>query len=65
LLIVSAQHLDRALTLFVDHYNGHRAHRSLELAPPNGRPLIERWSGTAVKRRDQLGGLVHEYERAA
>jgi putative transposase len=43
LLIVSAQHLDRALTVFVDHYNIHRAHRSLELAPPNGRPMIERW----------------------
>lgn len=42
--------------------------RSLDLAPPNGRPPIERWSDTrpmAVKRRDRLGGLVHEYERAA
>jgi putative transposase len=68
LLIVSAQHLERALTVFIGHYNGHRAHRSLELAPPNGRPPIEHWSGTrlmAVKRRDRLGGLVHEYERAA
>jgi putative transposase len=63
-LIVSAQHLERALTIFINHYNVHRAHRSLELAPPNGRPPIERWSGThpmAVKRRDRLGGLVHEY----
>jgi len=65
LLIVSVGQLERALTVFVDHYNGHRAHRSLELAPPNGRPLIERWSGAAVKRRDRLGGLGHEYERAA
>jgi putative transposase len=65
LLIVSAQHLERALRVFVDHYNRHRAHRSLELAPPNGRPPIGRWSGTAVKRRDRLGGLVHEYECAA
>ena len=68
LLIVSAEHLQRVLTVFTDHYNGHRPHRSLELAPPNGRPSIERWSGThpiPVKRRDRLGGLVHEYERAA
>ena len=68
LLIVSAQHLERVLTVFIDHYNVHRAHRSLELGPPNGRSPIERWSGTqpmAVKRRDRLGGLVHEYERAA
>jgi Integrase core domain len=68
LLIVNTRHLARALTGFLDHYNGHRPHRSLELAPPNGRPAIERWIGTqatAVRRRDRLGGLLHEYERAA
>jgi putative transposase len=67
LLIVSAQQLERALTVFVDHYNVHRAHRSLELAPPHGRPPIQNWTGSqplAVKRRDRLGGLLHEYERA-
>jgi transposase InsO family protein len=62
-LIVSADHLERTLTLFIDHYNGHRPHRSLELAPPSGWPGIDRWAGTrpiVVKRRDRLGGLVHE-----
>jgi putative transposase len=44
LLIVSAQHVERALPVYIDHYNVHRAHRSLDLAPPNGRPAIERWS---------------------
>ena len=61
-------HLERALRVFFDHYNGHRAHRSLGLAPPNRRPALEPSSGThaiAVKRRDRLGGLVHEYELAA
>jgi putative transposase len=42
LLIVSAQHVERALPVYIDHYNVHRAHRSLDLAPPNGRPAIER-----------------------
>ena len=68
LLIVTTRHLERALTGFIDHYNGHRPHRSLELAPPNGRPAVEHWIGTqatAVRRRDRLGGLLHEYERAA
>jgi hypothetical protein len=40
----------------------------LDLAPPNGRPAIEKWTGThpiVVIRRDRLGGLLHEYERAA
>ena len=38
LLIAGAWHLERALAEFIDHYNRHRARRSLELAPPNGRP---------------------------
>jgi len=68
LLIVNGRHLERVLTAFVDHYNVCRPHRSLDLAPPNGRPAIENWSDAqtmAVKRRDRLGGLLHEYERAA
>jgi putative transposase len=46
LLIGNARHLVRALTVFTDHYNGFRPHRSLGLAPPNGRPPIETWTGT-------------------
>jgi putative transposase len=69
LLIANARHLERALTVFVDHYNRWRPHRSRSLQPPNGRPPIERrWTRTeplVVKRRDRLGGLLHEYQRAA
>jgi hypothetical protein len=68
LLIVNAQHLERVLTVFIDHYNAWRPHRSLALAPPNGRKPSATWMGTqpiTVKRRDRLGGLLHEYERAA
>src|SRR5262245_9536741 len=66
MLIMNARHLERTLAAFVDHYNGHRPHRSLDLTPPTGRPAIETWTGSqalAVKRRDRLGGLLHEYER--
>ena len=51
----------------VDLYNGHRPHLSLDLVPPNGRPATEKWTGShplAIRRRDRLGGLLHEYERA-
>lgn len=68
LLISNAQHLERALTVFIDHYNGWRPHRSLDLAPPNGRTSTATWTETqpiTLKRRDRLGGLLHEYERAA
>jgi hypothetical protein len=67
-LIIHERHLERVLTVFIDHNNHHRPHRSLDLAPPNGRPPIGTWMGThpiAVNRRDRLGGLLHEYERAA
>jgi transposase InsO family protein len=68
LLILSARHLEQALTVFIDHYNGWRPHRSLGLAPLNGRTSAARWAGIraiTVKRRDRLGGLLHEYERTA
>jgi putative transposase len=37
LLIVNARHLERTMTRFIEHYNSHRPHRSLNLEPPNGR----------------------------
>jgi putative transposase len=68
LLILNAGHLMRTLTVFIDHYNGFRPHRSLGLTPPHGRTPIENWEGMqpiTVTRRDRLGGLLREYERAA
>jgi putative transposase len=68
LLILSSRHLERALSVFIDHYNSWRPHRSLDLAPPNGRTSAATWTGTqpiTLKRRDRLGGLLHEYERVA
>ena len=67
LLILNTGHLERALAVFVDHYNRHRPHRSLNLEPPNGRLATDTWTGSpalAIRRRDRLGGLLYEYERA-
>ncbi len=62
------------LRVYVRHYNEHRPHRALGLAPPDrsGSAPPDR-SGSAppsplparVERRDLLGGLVHEYRAAA
>jgi len=69
LLILNQRHLERILDVFVDHYNGHRPHRALSLAPPEARrPAVESQSSSAdarVMRRDRLGGVVHEYGLAA
>jgi putative transposase len=67
-LLILHRRLERTLAVFLDHYNGHRPHRSLDLAPPRGRPATEKWTGSqtlAISRRDRLGGLLHEYERVA
>ena len=68
LLILNARHLARVRTVFTEHYNGWRPHRSLDLAPPNRRTSTPTWTEPepmTLKRRDRLGGLLHEYERAA
>jgi putative transposase len=68
LLIMNRRHLERVLRVFVDHYNSHRPHRALNLAPPDppARKLrLARPTAAGVERRDRLGGLVHEYSLAA
>jgi putative transposase len=69
LLILNPRHLQRVLYVFIHHYNIHRAHRALNLRPPDGpRPTAaptDHQIATVIRRRDLLGGLVHEYERAA
>jgi hypothetical protein len=60
-------HLERLLRIYTEHYNDARPHRGLNLATPNV-PTPEpnqRRSGLQFRRRDLLGGLIHEYDRAA
>jgi putative transposase len=68
LLILGRNHLDQVLGVYVQQYNGHRPHRALGLQAPDpaARPTIPREDhGGTVHRRDLLGGLLHEYRRAA
>ncbi|HEY6427471.1 MAG TPA: integrase core domain-containing protein, partial [Acidimicrobiales bacterium] len=62
LLVVSRRHLEVVLTEYLCHYNEARPHRGLQLDPPLPRP---RSSSGGVVRRDVLGGIIYEYERAA
>jgi transposase InsO family protein len=65
LLITGPRHLAVVLREYVEHYNTHRPHRSLDQHPPAGRTPPP--SGATVRplRRDRLGGLVHEYLQVA
>ena len=68
ILIVGRRHLQHVLTAYVAHYNEHRPHRALHQRPPlrksprgDEQPIdLDR-----VRRRDLLGGLIHEYQLAA
>ena len=72
LLILGRRHLQHTLTAYVAHYNEHRPHRALEQHPPAGEdsPREEKPSRGVtdldqIRRRDLLGGLIHEYQLAA
>lgn len=68
LLILNLRHLEHVVQVFIDHYNSCRPHRSLGLVPPTGPPPAKAETNghpIKVRRRDRLGGLLHEYERAA
>jgi putative transposase len=68
LLIVGRTHLEQVLRVYVEHYNRHRPHRSLGLAAPDrpaGLAVVGEDQPGQVRRRNLLGGLLHEYRPAA
>jgi transposase InsO family protein len=61
-LILGRRHLDRTLRTYVEPYNRQRPHRAIRLATPLGVATVPvPVSPRDVRRRDLLGGLVHEY----
>lgn len=63
LLVYSRRHLESVLAEYISHYNQARPHRGLQLSIPTPRHGTEPTG--EIRRRDVLGGIVHEYERAA
>jgi putative transposase len=63
LLIFSRRHLEHVLRVYIRHYNRQRPHRALNIRAPEQEefettpPSV----GATVRRRDRLGGLLHEY----
>jgi putative transposase len=66
MLIINRRHLTAVLAEYVAHFNDHRPHRALNQAaplkslPPPASPTQPR-----LRRRDLLGGLIHEYTQVA
>jgi len=65
-IVFGRRRLERIVRTYAAHYNGRRPHRGLGLATPQPRPDPDpRAEGARVRRRDVLGGLIHEYELVA
>jgi putative transposase len=68
MLIAGPRHLRAVLDEYVAHFNRHRPHRATNLRPPDHdasttAPVTD--LAARIRRRRVLGGLIHEYERAA
>jgi putative transposase len=69
MLIAGPRHLRAVLDEYVTHFNQHRPHRARNLRSPdhddaNGVPVTD-LATARIRHRKILGGLIHEYERAA
>jgi putative transposase len=61
ILILSRRHLDRVLSRYTSHYNSHRPHRGIGLAPPQARgPDSPPIPTGPIHRREVLPG-INEY----
>ena len=69
ILIFGRRHLEQVFRIYVAYYNGHRPHRGLDLraplTPSSPPPIGQSVNVSGVRRRDRLGGLLHEYSLAA
>jgi putative transposase len=69
MLIAGPRHLRVVLDEYAAHYNHHRPHRARNLRPPDCDDItmatIIDMTAARIRRRRVLGGLIHEYERAA
>ena len=69
MLIAGPRHLRAVLDEYVAHYNQHRPIRARSLRPPDCddtaiAPVTD-LATARIRRHNVLGGLIHEYERAA
>ncbi|MDQ6694314.1 MAG: integrase core domain-containing protein [Chloroflexota bacterium] len=63
LLVLGEQHLRRVMTEYIDYYNRARPHQGFEQRCPI--PITRQPREGPVKRRDVLGGIIHDYHRDA
>jgi transposase InsO family protein len=69
MLIIGPRHLRAVLDEYAGHYSRHRPHRARGLRPPDCGDItmapVTDLVTARIRRHNVLGGLIHEYERAA
>jgi len=69
MLIAGPRHLRVIMREYATHFNHHRPHRARNLRPPDADDiatvLVTDLAAARIRRREVLGGLIHEYEQAA
>ena len=65
-IIWNRRQLERLVVDYIDHYNTHRPHRSLDQRPPVATDAADQPDGhLQVVRTARCGGLINEYRNAA
>ena len=66
-IIWNQRQLEHLVTDYIDHYNAHRPHRSLNQRPPASTkpPNANGQQQLRIIRATRCGGLINEYRRAA
>jgi putative transposase len=67
-IIRNCRHLYRVMSTYLEHYNTARPHRGVDLETPVPAPVASVATlpvAGGVALVDVLGGLIHEYRRAA
>ncbi len=65
-IIWNQRHLERLVVDYIEHYNSHRPHRSLDQRAPLGlEPPLTDPSHLRVVKSTRCAGLINEYQHAA
>jgi transposase InsO family protein len=67
MLIYNEQHAAKVLAEYAEHFNTHRPHQGRRRGnrPPDHDEAVVISLDAAIRRRQRLGGIINEYQRAA